>query len=300
MGDHVAPPPPPCELSLPGSLEDALSNFPLLKPISPDLPPGLGRWKDLEMIEDGETDESAPSVSDAGSDHVGGQPHMLEQMCDEPHLPTNPSSSALWTTSTDPMQQEGVMCVEASIVDDDPSVKKAMTPKQPWTRHEDAQILEGVKVHGHKWSKIASMLPVRRTDDAVRNRWHRLRNKADRLAHDSPSGCDDTPTKKPRSQARLSPASAEGVGDAMEEGGKHGDMWTAEEDLIIDHAVRVRGLRWKAIAELLPGRTESGCRNRWVRSQERVFAAAGLHVHGAAAVFAALDAARQKTLTTSG
>ena len=86
----------------------------------------------------------------------------------------------------------------------------------------------------------------------------------------------------------------------MEEGGKHGDMWTAEEDLIIDHAVRVRGLRWKAIAELLPGRTESGCRNRWVRSQERVFAAAGLHVHGAAAVFAALDAARQKTLTASG
>ena len=58
--------------------------------------------------------------------------------------------------------------------------------------------------------------------------------------------------------------------------------------------VRMRGLRWKAVAALLPGRTESGCRNRWVRNQEREFAAAGLHVHGAAAVFAALDAARQQ------
>ena len=71
-------------------------------------------------------------------------------------------------------------------------------------------------------------------------------------------------------------------------------MWTAEEDLTIDHAVRIRGLRWKAVAALLPGRTESGCRNRWVRNQEREFAAAGLAVHGAAAVFAALDAARQQ------
>ena len=31
---------------------------------------------------------------------------------------------------------------------------------------------------------------------------------------------------------------------------------------VIDHAVRMRGLRWRAVAELLPGRTESGCRNR--------------------------------------
>ena len=88
--------------------------------------------------------------------------------------------------------------------------------------------------------------------------------------------------------------------EAAGKGGKHGDMWTTEEDLTIDHAVRpnpvltlinpnpnlnpspnpnanpnpnpnpnpnqvrMRGLRWKAVAELLPGRTESGCRNRWV------------------------------------
>ena len=69
-------------------------------------------------------------------------------------------------------------------------------------------------------------------------------------------------------------------------------LWTPEEDNIIDMAVRMQGLTWKAIAKLLPGRTESGCRNRWVRNQERAFAAAGMTVQGAAAVFAALNASR--------
>jgi len=39
-------------------------------------------------------------------------------------------------------------------------------------------------------------------------------------------------------------------------------MWTEEEDRIIDYAVRFQGLRWKAVAAMLPGRTDSGCRNR--------------------------------------
>mmetsp|Transcript_6079 Transcript_6079/g.18143 ORF Transcript_6079/g.18143 Transcript_6079/m.18143 type:complete len:129 (+) Transcript_6079:415-801(+) len=61
-------------------------------------------------------------------------------------------------------------------------------------------------------------------------------------------------------------------------------MWTEEEDSIIDNAVAQRGPCWAAIAQLLPGRTYSGCRNRWVRLQERRLAAAGLHVKGAAQV----------------
>ena len=50
---------------------------------------------------------------------------------------------------------------------------------------------------------------------------------------------------------------------------KHGEMWTEAEDNLIDTAVRHHKLRWKAIAAMLPGRTESGCRNRWVRNMER-------------------------------
>ena len=72
--------------------------------------------------------------------------------------------------------------------------------------------------------------------------------------------------------------------------GRGGDMWTAEEDRTIDEGVRLEGLRWREVAEKLPGRTASGCRNRWVRTQERNFAADGRAVRGAVAVFAALRA----------
>ena len=44
-----------------------------------------------------------------------------------------------------------------------------------------------------------------------------------------------------------------------------------------------RGLRWRETRRG-PGRTESGCRNRWVRTQERQLAAAGMPVRGAAEV----------------
>ena len=42
-----------------------------------------------------------------------------------------------------------------------------------WTRAEDEVILQGVASFGYKWRRLASMLP-NRSDDAVRNRWHRL------------------------------------------------------------------------------------------------------------------------------
>jgi len=48
---------------------------------------------------------------------------------------------------------------------------------QPWTHEESLQVLDGVNRHGHSWAKIARDLPVARTDDAVRNHWHRLMSK---------------------------------------------------------------------------------------------------------------------------
>jgi len=194
--------------------------------------------------------------------------------------------------------------------------------KTAWTNVEDRIIEEGVATFGHKWSKIAEMLPHERTDDAVRNRWQRLRRRQQRRmqmlqrqsSESSERGvplADLTLANSPRPNAAADgkPAmlvqccvsgAASPSGPLAEEGGKHGDMWTPEEDHIIDIAVRIQGLRWRAIAAMLPGRTDSGCRNRWVRSQERRLAALGTPVHGAAEVFAALRAAGQMPGLKSG
>ncbi|EOD12682.1 hypothetical protein EMIHUDRAFT_213460 [Emiliania huxleyi CCMP1516] len=151
-------------------------------------------------------------------------------------------------------------------------------------------IRDGVLQRGYKWTAIAKSLPHKRSADAVRNRWQRLQS---RRRGGTPRG--SPALMRPRSDGEADSeggASAEGSGGGADVGEdftppeveKHGDMWTEEEDSIIDNAVAQRGPCWAAIAQLLPGRTYSGCRNRWVRLQERRLAAAGLHVKGAAQV----------------
>ena len=49
--------------------------------------------------------------------------------------------------------------------------------RKEWTAEEDEVLRSGVETHGCKWRKIAACLPGR-SDDAVRNRWNRLRDAA--------------------------------------------------------------------------------------------------------------------------
>ena len=293
------------ELQLPSSFEDALGAFPLPKAISPDAPAsGVKKWVELESAKDtmviGSDDDTRDDGSEAETSVIDDLPPLVPD-----NSPTSHDLSAtLATLWTDSENIDNLPLAENFVSHEPLKPPKAAT-KMPWTRIEDTLIIEGVGLYGNKWSKIAGTLPEPRTDDAVRNRWHRLMDKQRRRSPPASDAGDATP---PASKRQCSPAlprppladcdapaasSASVAYAPKDEAGKHGDMWTADEDMIIDHAVRVRGLRWKAIAALLPGRTESGCRNRWVRNQERVFAAAGIKIVGAKAVFDALESARQ-------
>mmetsp|Transcript_70671 Transcript_70671/g.117390 ORF Transcript_70671/g.117390 Transcript_70671/m.117390 type:complete len:386 (-) Transcript_70671:151-1308(-) len=205
-------------------------------------------------------------------------PKGLDTLFGQPLIERSPSSASSSQSSA------------ASDTERDASMRPRQN-KMPWTREEDRIIEESVAAFGPKWSRIAEALPTLRTDDSVRNRWHRLQRKQQQQASRASSKSGSV-----SSSNRLSPPTVpmpdmpmpERSAAAEEKHDKHGDMWTAEEDRIIDEGVRLQGLKWRAIAAMLPGRTDSGCRNRWVRTQERLLAAQGRPVHGAAEVFAVL------------
>ena len=66
--------------------------------------------------------------------------------------------------------------------------------KVPWTHEEDLKVLEGVSRYGQSWAKIARELPEARTDDAVRNRWHRL------MSHGVAAANQGDANKRPRTE----------------------------------------------------------------------------------------------------
>lgn len=113
--------------------------------------------------------------------------------------------------------------------------------KHGWTQEEDEHIISMVSTLGTKWSKVAAALPGR-TDDAVRNRYLRLKRKA-------PGGEADGAT----------------LDMTVTNATKKGDMWTTEEDATICDAVERLGQKWNPIAALLPGRSPNAVRNRYLR-----------------------------------
>ncbi len=48
------------------------------------------------------------------------------------------------------------------------------------------------------------------------------------------------------------------------------DPWTAEEDKILFQQQVLQGNRWSQIARLLPGRTDSSCKNRWYSTKRHL------------------------------
>jgi hypothetical protein len=100
-----------------------------------------------------------------------------------------------------------------------------------WTPDEDKKLRDAVGAHSangaNDWEKIAALVPSR-TKAQCRNRWR----------------CLSVSKNKPKAvRAR---------------------KWTEDEDEKLRDAVPTQGGKnWKAIAELVPTRTQNQCRNRW-------------------------------------
>merc|ERR1719291_43911 len=101
-------------------------------------------------------------------------------------------------------------------------------------------ILAGVQQFGKKGARIADLLPMGRSDDSVRNRWHRLQRKQVSAKQQCRNNNRMHPAlKDPGAMPMIAPTMQLASPLELEFGSpttcapesfKAGDMWTAEED----------------------------------------------------------------------
>lgn len=159
---------------------------------------------------------------------------------------------------------------------------------------EDGVIRQAVLENGCRWRKIAALLPGR-SDDAVRNRWNRLKEMG--IGSTPPPGAPSTNSAAATGAATI----GSHEGEAVSTGGlrptsnvvtcAHGGSsaacstlaaekqaagerekperisWSRAEDETILRGVSELGHKWNKITERLPGRTDHAIRNRFHRLQ---------------------------------
>ena len=133
--------------------------------------------------------------------------------------------------------------------------------RKDWEPWEDEAIRNFVESKGPKWRAIAAMLPGR-SDDAVRNRWNRLKNEDAAAAAAEGGEVSAPPPPKPAAPRKPKAEKEEGGGAKPER-----VSWSRAEDATIVHSVAELGHKWYLIAQRLPGRTDHAIRNRYHRLQ---------------------------------
>jgi myb proto-oncogene protein len=162
----------------------------------------------------------------------------------------------------------------------DPSIGRATARTGKWIADEDKKLMDAVRAHGAKdWEQIALLVPGR-THKQCRNRWRDALDPSTgrATAHTGLWTADDNKklreavgahgAKNWKQIALLAP------GRTKEQCRKrwrnidpttvHMDQWTADEHKKLREVIGAHGAKnWKAIASLVPDRTEEQCRKRW-------------------------------------
>jgi myb proto-oncogene protein len=120
----------------------------------------------------------------------------------------------------------------------------AYAPRRSWKPEEDAKLTEAVLKFGEDWVAVALFVPGR-TNKQFRKRW---------VDYVDPS----IPNK--RWALYLHPTIEQITAPKKLNKRK----WTAEEDAKLTDAVTELGKDWVQAAAMVPGRTTTQCRNRWV------------------------------------
>lgn len=190
-------------------------------------------------------------------------------MTDEMHAAAPSSSEEKPAT----IAEKAAATAAAASLSEKSAGARNVAERKEWSAAEDALIRSSVESHGCKWRVIAAQLPGR-SDDAVRNRWNRLKEAqaakgetGSELAASDSAAAAPKPRAgggRPRAHSMSSSSAAEGDAGAPK---PERISWSRQEDETIVSSVSEFGHKWGKIAQRLPGRTEHAIRNRYSRLQ---------------------------------
>jgi S-ribosylhomocysteine lyase LuxS involved in autoinducer biosynthesis len=254
-----------------------------------------------------------PAVAEAGA--AAGNPALLppqppedEEWVQPPakRSKLQPPSSSIPTAAEDGVAQEHhTSRAEENVVtkDDIPediptypvtpaaaslvSAAASRAPRQSWTLEEHTKLTEAVKKHGKIWVAVATMVPGR-TGKQCRNRWTQCLDSAGKTGGQW-NGEENTKLteavkkhgKKWVAVAAMIPGRTDQQcrnrwTQSLDSAGKTAGQWKPGEDAKLLDAVKKHGKKWVAVAEMVPGRTDKQCRNRWTQTLDSAGHTAGL------------------------